>query len=309
MNEITGCMNVVASITGLPDGNHGFHVHEYGDSTPNACMNSCVSQLRSGLFNNKSAPQFLYCSLIVPHPPYASNSTFMKAVLNMSIGVPKYASEGGEIAIPEEPPMSFDEAKPKLKELLGEAVEELVGRGPSGEADDCGSGLLSKNWKDRADAITGLADAFASKGETATPFTKALFYVLFHKCRSFKESNFNISIAILTALQKIAGHSKSLFSADLVCKVSSAFATKIGDRKVGSSLHQALLTFAEQSCGIKVVHRSLIKALAKSRSPPALAGLLNFIEARLHYRVLNSAHVAITLKVFFFIQRVDDILK
>ncbi len=54
------------------------------------CMNSCVSILRKGLFNNKSAPQFLYCSLIVPHPPYASNHTFMKAVENMTIDVPSF---------------------------------------------------------------------------------------------------------------------------------------------------------------------------------------------------------------------------
>ena len=76
--------------------------------------------------------------------------------------------------------MSFDEAKLKLKELLGEAVEELVGRGPSGEADDCGSGLLSKNWKDRADAIAGLADAFASKGQRSAIQPEAVADVVVH---------------------------------------------------------------------------------------------------------------------------------
>jgi len=52
-------------------------------------MESCVSQLQSGLFNSPS-PQFLYCSLLVPHPPYASNHTFMKAVANLTIGVPEW---------------------------------------------------------------------------------------------------------------------------------------------------------------------------------------------------------------------------
>lgn len=51
-------------------------------------MNSCVDILRAGLFNDPSTPQFLYCSIIVPHPPYASNFTYLNAVANLTVGVP-----------------------------------------------------------------------------------------------------------------------------------------------------------------------------------------------------------------------------
>merc|ERR1712224_348787 len=53
-------------------------------------VNNCVAQLQGGLFNNKTHPQFLYCSIIVPHPPYASNSTYMKAVENLTVTVPEW---------------------------------------------------------------------------------------------------------------------------------------------------------------------------------------------------------------------------
>lgn len=41
---------------------------------------SCLSRLRSGLIRPGGPAQFLYCSLLVPHPPYASNKTYMDAV-------------------------------------------------------------------------------------------------------------------------------------------------------------------------------------------------------------------------------------
>lgn len=47
----------------------------------------CSALLRGGLFQS-STPQFLYCSVLVPHPPYATNSTYMSRVpslLNWSI--------------------------------------------------------------------------------------------------------------------------------------------------------------------------------------------------------------------------------
>jgi len=36
----------------------------------------CASLLQGGLFQS-STPQFLYCSLLVPHPPYRTNSTYL----------------------------------------------------------------------------------------------------------------------------------------------------------------------------------------------------------------------------------------
>ena len=64
------------------------------------CVQSCVAQLRAGLFN-QTAPQFLYCSILVPHPAYASNSTYMRAVANLSVGapalVPKNASHPNDM--------------------------------------------------------------------------------------------------------------------------------------------------------------------------------------------------------------------
>ena len=58
------------------------------------CMDSCVAALRGGLFSNSSAPQLLYCSIIVPHPPYQSNSTFMQAVANLTVDVPRLVPHG-----------------------------------------------------------------------------------------------------------------------------------------------------------------------------------------------------------------------
>ena len=55
-------------------------------------MDSCVEEVRAGLFDKDNGPQF-HCSIIVPHPPYASNHTFMQAVANLSIDVPKWVDK------------------------------------------------------------------------------------------------------------------------------------------------------------------------------------------------------------------------
>jgi choline-sulfatase len=55
-------------------------------------VDSCVALLDAGLFRDGS--QFLYCSIIVPHPPYQSNATYMAAVAKMNITVPEWVPFG-----------------------------------------------------------------------------------------------------------------------------------------------------------------------------------------------------------------------
>ena len=51
-------------------------------------VDSCVALLDSGLFRHGN--QFLYCSIIVPHPPYRSNATYMAAVADLPVTVPEW---------------------------------------------------------------------------------------------------------------------------------------------------------------------------------------------------------------------------
>eukprot|EP00912_Choanoflagellata_sp_UC4_P000515 UC4_evm3s321 len=51
-----------------------------------AAINSCVTALEEGLFTS-STPNLLYCSIIVPHPPYKSNATYMAAVKDLNISI------------------------------------------------------------------------------------------------------------------------------------------------------------------------------------------------------------------------------
>mmetsp|Transcript_34491 Transcript_34491/g.104057 ORF Transcript_34491/g.104057 Transcript_34491/m.104057 type:complete len:648 (+) Transcript_34491:104-2047(+) len=54
-----------------------------------ATLTSCVDKLRGGLIHPGGPAQFLYCSIIVPHPPYASNKTYMDAVEKLAVNVPE----------------------------------------------------------------------------------------------------------------------------------------------------------------------------------------------------------------------------
>ena len=57
---------------------------------------SCLAMLRGGLIRpaattttmDSSRQQFLYCSILVPHPPYASNKTYMDAVAQLDVTAP-----------------------------------------------------------------------------------------------------------------------------------------------------------------------------------------------------------------------------
>lgn len=50
-----------------------------------ATLDSCLTQLRAGLFSDPEGGQFLYCSILVPHPTYATNATYLKALANLTI--------------------------------------------------------------------------------------------------------------------------------------------------------------------------------------------------------------------------------
>jgi hypothetical protein len=55
-------------------------------------VDSCTRALAGGLLGDLSSgaqPQFLYCSLLVPHPPYASNSTYMAHTAGLNITYPE----------------------------------------------------------------------------------------------------------------------------------------------------------------------------------------------------------------------------
>ena len=54
-----------------------------------AAIKGCVKALRAGGWGAGSAGQFLYCSIIVPHPAYKSNATYMEAVDNLTMMVPE----------------------------------------------------------------------------------------------------------------------------------------------------------------------------------------------------------------------------
>jgi len=54
-------------------------------------VDSCTRALAGGLFGDLdrgAQPQFLYCSILVPHPPYASNSTYMAHTAGLNITYP-----------------------------------------------------------------------------------------------------------------------------------------------------------------------------------------------------------------------------
>jgi len=51
-------------------------------------LENCLEALDGGLLRGDAA-QFLYCSFLVPHPPYQSNATYMAAVADLQVGVPK----------------------------------------------------------------------------------------------------------------------------------------------------------------------------------------------------------------------------
>ena len=47
------------------------------------CIDECLSLLRGGMLTHPS--QFLYCSILVPHPPYATNATYLEAVKSLEV--------------------------------------------------------------------------------------------------------------------------------------------------------------------------------------------------------------------------------
>ena len=48
-------------------------------------LDSCVKSLRAGLFSDPDGGQFLYCSIIVPHPSYETNATYLAPLANLTI--------------------------------------------------------------------------------------------------------------------------------------------------------------------------------------------------------------------------------
>ena len=133
--------------------------------------------------------------------------------------------------IPEEPAMALDDAVAKLTELIGdEKMNTILGE----------EGMTSTKWNEKVAAISSLSQEFQQMGDEAIPYTSAFFYILYHKCRSFKESNFNIAKTLVAALQSLVSKVKSNFTITLVNKMIAGFAAKIGDKKVAPVLHPLL---------------------------------------------------------------------
>ncbi|MDA8639364.1 sulfatase-like hydrolase/transferase [bacterium] len=67
-----------------------------GPALPNdyAAVDSCVSLLRGGLFDASNGRNFLYCSILVPHPPYRSNATYMEQVAGLPVHTPEQVPIG-----------------------------------------------------------------------------------------------------------------------------------------------------------------------------------------------------------------------
>ena len=54
-------------------------------------ISSCLKAIESGLLSvDAPQAQLLYCSILVPHPPYRSNETYMKQVAALDIHPPQW---------------------------------------------------------------------------------------------------------------------------------------------------------------------------------------------------------------------------
>eukprot|EP00051_Salpingoeca_urceolata_P000719 m.35605 g.35605 ORF g.35605 m.35605 type:complete len:416 (+) comp10936_c0_seq2:720-1967(+) len=59
-----------------------------------AATKACTSLLSNGLFRS-TTPQFLYCSIIVPHPPYRTNATYLNKLPSLgNQSVPNFRPRG-----------------------------------------------------------------------------------------------------------------------------------------------------------------------------------------------------------------------
>lgn len=85
---------------------------------------ACQHALEDGLFKS-STPQFLYCSILVPHPPYKTNSTYL-AKIPASLGnlsVPKWVPRdqlhpSDEYTIKMKKMWNIDNASPEVHHVI-----------------------------------------------------------------------------------------------------------------------------------------------------------------------------------------------
>ena len=91
----TGAKNNSASKWLVPD-----NVTRPASSSDYAAIDGCVKALRSGLFHSATQAQFLYCSILPPHPvtpesckecgtTYPTNATYMHAVKDLNVTAPQ----------------------------------------------------------------------------------------------------------------------------------------------------------------------------------------------------------------------------
>lgn len=78
------CVNVSAFSAVAPDNvRRPSYLEDY------EAVDGCVGALRSGLLSpSQSTPQLLYCSVMMPHPPYETNATFLAEVAHLAIRRP-----------------------------------------------------------------------------------------------------------------------------------------------------------------------------------------------------------------------------
>jgi len=74
----------------VPSLNPSDNVEKPATANDYKTLASCLGALRGGLITPSSTQQqFLYCSILVPHPPYASNKTYMDAVAQLDVEAPE----------------------------------------------------------------------------------------------------------------------------------------------------------------------------------------------------------------------------
>lgn len=80
--------NVKGKDAQMPSLNPPSNVAKPATSNDYQALAGCLRSLRGGLIQPDGPAQLLYCSILVPHPPYASNATYMAAVQKLLVPVP-----------------------------------------------------------------------------------------------------------------------------------------------------------------------------------------------------------------------------
>ena len=133
-------------------------------------------------------------------------------------------------------------------------------------------------WQDKVAAYTAVEEFVANNdGPLPRETVDAIFSFVAAKSRGYKDSNFNLANATLAIVQALAGNGPN-FTPGHAVVVIEAIAPKFGARKVDANVVATMEAFCQHfDGGPRIVVGAIPGALAKTRSPVALAACFDYL--------------------------------